>query len=538
MKLYFVGAAHEVTGSCTILYACGKKIMIDCGMEQGENVYENVELPVSPNDIDAMLLTHAHIDHSGHIPYVSANGFSAPIYTTSATDRLCRIMLMDSAHIQEFEAEWKNRKNKRSGKEPIEPLYTTQDVQNALKYFTPCEYDESYQIFDGIEIKFIDAGHLLGSASIEIKVTENGITKTILFSGDIGNINRPLIKNPQKPPVEKADYVIIESTYGNRLHGDRPDYVLQLTGIIQSTLDRGGNVVIPSFAVGRTQELLYLIRIIKEKGLIKNHANFPVWVDSPLAVEATEIYDDKNLRRYFDADTLELINNGINPIKFDNLKLAVTSDESRMINDDPTPKIILSASGMCEAGRIRHHLKHNLWREECTVLFVGYQAEGTLGRKIIEGANKVNLFGEEVQINANIEKMQGISGHADKNMLLSWLASIPQKPKVVFVNHGHDTVCDEFAKSIENELELSALAPYSGDGFQLGDVVRQVDIGPRKLYDKKLHKIERNNTVYDRLYLAGQNLMSVIEASRGCPNKELGKLTDQITALIEKYKQD
>ena len=503
MKLYFVGAAHEVTGSCTILYACGKKIMIDCGMEQGENVYENVELPVSPNDIDAMLLTHAHIDHSGHIPYVSANGFSAPIYTTSATDRLCRIMLMDSAHIQEFEAEWKNRKNKRSGKEPIEPLYTTQDVQNALKYFTPCEYDESYQIFDGIEIKFIDAGHLLGSASIE-----------------------------------KADYVIIESTYGNRLHGDRPDYVLQLTGIIQSTLDRGGNVIIPSFAVGRTQELLYLIRIIKEKGLIKNHANFPVWVDSPLAVEATEIYDDKNLRRYFDADTLELINNGINPIKFDNLKLAVTSDESRMINDDPTPKIILSASGMCEAGRIRHHLKHNLWREECTVLFVGYQAEGTLGRKIIEGANKVNLFGEEVQINANIEKMQGISGHADKNMLLSWLASIPQKPKVVFVNHGHDTVCDEFAKSIENELEISALAPYSGDGFELGDVVRQVDIGPRKLYDKKLHKIERNNTVYDRLYLAGQNLMSVIEASRGCPNKELGKLTDQITALIEKYKQD
>ena len=319
---------------------------------------------------------------------------------------------------------------------------------------------------------------------------------------------------------------------------NKPDYVLQLTGIIQSTLDRGGNVIIPSFAVGRTQELLYLIRIIKEKGLIKNHANFPVWVDSPLAVEATEIYDDKNLRRYFDADTLELINNGINPIKFDNLKLAVTSDESRMINDDPTPKIILSASGMCEAGRIRHHLKHNLWREECTVLFVGYQAEGTLGRKIIEGANKVNLFGEEVQINANIEKMQGISGHADKNMLLSWLASIPQKPTVVFVNHGHDTVCDEFAKSIENELEISALAPYSGDGFELGDVVRQVDIGPRKLYDKKLHKIERNNTVYDRLYLAGQNLMSVIEASRGCPNKELGKLTDQITALIEKYKQD
>ena len=538
MRLIFIGADHEVTGSCHVLEVCGRYILVDCGMEQGTDDFETAELPMNIADIDYVLLTHAHIDHSGMLPLLYARGFRGDVIATPATVDLCDIMLKDSAHIQMTEAEWKNRKNKRSGKEPIEPLYTTQDVQNALKYFTPCEYDESYQIFDGIEIKFIDAGHLLGSASIEIKVTENGITKTILFSGDIGNINRPLIKNPQKPPVEKADYVIIESTYGNRLHGDRPDYVLQLTGIIQSTLDRGGNVIIPSFAVGRTQELLYLIRIIKEKGLIKNHANFPVWVDSPLAVEATEIYDDKNLRRYFDADTLELINNGINPIKFDNLKLAVTSDESRMINDDPTPKIILSASGMCEAGRIRHHLKHNLWREECTVLFVGYQAEGTLGRKIIEGANKVNLFGEEVQINANIEKMQGISGHADKNMLLSWLASIPQKPKVVFVNHGHDTVCDEFAKSIENELEISALAPYSGDGFELGDVVRQVDIGPRKLYDKKLHKIERNNTVYDRLYLAGQNLMSVIEASRGCPNKELGKLTDQITALIEKYKQD
>jgi len=242
--------------------------------------------------------------------------------------------------------------------------------------------------------------------------------------------------------------------------------------------------------------------------------------------------------KYFDDDTLALINSGVNPIKFDNLKLAITSDDSRMINDDPTPKIILSASGMCEAGRIRHHLKHNLWREECTILFVGYQAEGTLGRKIIEGASSVNLFGEEVQVNASIEKMQGISGHADKNMLLSWLGSIEQKPKVVFVNHGHDTVCDEFAKSIENELEISALAPYSGDGFELGDVVKQVDIGPRKLYDKKLHKVQRNNTVYDRLYLAGQNLMSVIEASKGCTNKDLSRLTDQIIALCEKYKQD
>ena len=257
-----------------------------------------------------------------------------------------------------------------------------------------------------------------------------------------------------------------------------------------------------------------------------------------LAVEATEIYDDESLTEYFDDDTLDLINRGINPIKFKGLKLAITSDDSKAINEDPRPKIILSASGMCEAGRIRHHLKHNLWRKECTIMFVGYQADGTLGRKILEGAKSVTLFGEEVQVNAKIEKMEGISGHADRDMLLAWLSAMPEKPKVVFVNHGHDTVCDEFAKTIELKLDTPALAPYSGDGFELGDTVRQVDVGPRKLYNKKLHKIERNNTVYDRLCIAGQNLMSVIEQNRGCANKDIAKFTDQILALCEKYKMD
>ncbi|MFR5371456.1 MAG: MBL fold metallo-hydrolase RNA specificity domain-containing protein, partial [Eubacterium sp.] len=308
--------------------------------------------------------------------------------------------------------------------------------------------------------------------------------------------------------------------------------------IIQSTFEAGGNVIVPCFAVGRTQELLYLMRVIKEQNLIKGYSDFSVWVDSPLAVEATEIYDDESLTEYFDDDTLDLINRGINPIKFKGLKLAITSDDSKAINEDPRPKIILSASGMCEAGRIRHHLKHNLWRKECTIMFVGYQAEGTLGRKILEGAKSVTLFGEEVQVNAKIEKMEGISGHADRDMLLAWLSAMPEKPKVVFVNHGHDTVCDEFAKTIELQLDTPALAPYSGDGFELGDTVRQVDVGPRKLYNKKLHKIERNNTVYDRLCIAGQNLMSVIEQNRGCANKDIAKFTDQILALCEKYKMD
>ena len=533
MKLYFVGAAHEVTGSCTILYACGKKIMIDCGMEQGENVYENVELPVSPNDIDAMLLTHAHIDHSGHIPYVSANGFSAPIYTTSATDRLCRIMLMDSAHIQEFEAEWKNRKNKRSGKEPIEPLYTTQDVQNALKYFTPCEYDESYQIFDGIEIKFIDAGHLLGSASIEIKVTENGITKTILFSGDIGNINRPLIKNPQKPPVEKADYVIIESTYGNRLHGDRPDYVLQLTGIIQSTLDRGGNVVIPSFAVGRTQEILYFLRQIKEQQLVKTHPDFEVYVDSPLAVEATNIFG-KNVQQCFDEEAKALVEKGINPIGFPGLKLSITSDDSKAINFDQQPKVILSASGMCEAGRIRHHLKHNLWRPESTIVFVGYQTRGTLGRALLEGAKEVKLFGEVIEVKAEITKIAGISGHADKNGLLKWINSFTEKPpKRVFVVHGEDKVCDEFARTL-TDSGYNAVAPYSGTVFDLiqGEFVKEALPVAVK---KKAAAKKRSGDMFQRLLTAGQRLISVIRKNEGLSNKDTAKFTDQIQALCDKW---
>ena len=399
----------------------------------------------------------------------------------------------------------------------------------------PVHYHETIKVCDEITVRFVDAGHLLGSSSIEVWLTEGNEKRKMVFSGDIGQGNRPLIKEPEY--LKEADYVLIESTYGDRLHEAPIDFAKALAQIMRSTFQAGGNLVIPAFSVGRTQEMLYFIRRIKEEGMLSDLEDFEVYMDSPLAVEATAVFHD-NVSECFSQEAKRLIAEGKNPIRFPGLKMAVTSEESKMINFDMKPKVIISASGMCEAGRIRHHLKHNLWREECTILFVGYQAEGTLGRKIIEGASSVNLFGEEVQVNANIEKMQGISGHADKNMLLSWLGSIEQKPKVVFVNHGHDTVCDEFAKSIENELEISALAPYSGDGFELGDVVKQVDIGPRKLYDKKLHKVQRNNTVYDRLYLAGQNLMSVIEASKGCTNKDLSRLTDQIIALCEKYKQD
>lgn len=534
MKLTFLGAAHEVTGSSTLLEAAGKRILIDCGMEQGADIYENCDLPVSAGELDAVLLTHAHIDHSGKLPALVAQGYRGPIYATEAARRLCQIMLRDSAHIQEFEAEWRNRKAQRAGEPPYVPLYTMRDAEAALSQFVGCDYDAPVEIFPGVTIRFSDAGHLLGSSSILVTAAEEGESRSVLFSGDLGNTERPLIRDPQ--PAPSADYVVIESTYGDRLHGERPDYVNQLAEIIQSTFDRGGNLVIPAFAVGRTQELLYLIRTIKERGLLRGHEDFPVYVDSPLAVEATKIYaDDEAMKPYYDAETLQLLAQGINPIAFPGLRTSVTSAESKAINFDNTPKIILSASGMCEAGRIRHHLKHNLWRKESTILFVGYQSEGTVGRKLIDGADTVRLFGEEITVEAHIESLSGISGHADRDQMLSWLASIPQKPRQVFVNHGDDQVTDRFAETIEKTLLIPSAAPYSGDGYDLltgqciarGRIVRAT-----KLTDGR----RRANAAFERLTQAGKRLAAIIAASRGLSNKELARFTDQINALCEKYR--
>ena len=532
MKLTFLGAVHEVTGSCTLIEVAGKHILVDCGMEQGADIYENCELPIAPGEVDAICLTHAHIDHSGMIPHMVKEGFEGQIYATEAARRLCNIMLRDSAYIQESEAEWRNRKAQRSGAERYEPVYTINDAEQALRLFKGFGYNEPIEIFDGVTITFIDAGHLLGSASILFELKEDSEEKSIIFSGDLGNVNRPLIRDPQHPPF--ADYVVIESTYGDRLHGERPDYVLQLSEIITETLDRGGNLVIPSFAIGRTQELLYLIRIIKERGLVGRHSDFPVYVDSPLAVEATKIYQDDVLFDFYDDETKEMLRNGENPIDFPGLQLSVTTDDSIQINFDPRPKVIISASGMCEAGRIRHHLKHNLWQQNSTILFVGYQAEGTIGRKIVEGASSVNLFGEEIMVNAQIKGLVGISGHADRDMLLYWIDSMGEKPQKVFVNHGDDMVCDSFAQTIMNKLQIRATAPFSGDEFDLvtgecsahGKIVKVA-----KLSDGR----RRANQAFDRLMSAAKRLMNVIEFSRGLSNKEMAKFTDQVNSLCDKY---
>lgn len=533
MKLTFIGADHEVTGSCHFLNACGKNILIDCGMEQGEDVYQNAKLPISESEIDYILLTHAHIDHTGLVPLMYSHGFRGQIITTSATADLCRIMLRDSAHIQMSEAEWRNRKAKRSGKEEYEPIYTMQDADGAIKLLKPYEYEETIELCEGIHIRFSDVGHLLGSASIEIWIEENDIKKKIVFSGDIGNTNQPLIKDPKY--IKDADYVVMECTYGDRLHDKTPDYVGELTKIIQDTFDKGGNVVIPSFAVGRTQEMLYFLRKIREEGLVKGHENFEVYVDSPLAVEATEIFH-KNVVGCFDEDAMELIKNGINPISFKGLNLSITSDESKAINFDLHPKVIISASGMCEAGRIRHHLKHNLWRKESTILFVGYQANGTLGRVLVEGASQVKLFGELIEVKARIETLRGISGHADKEGLLKWLGGFETKPKMVYIVHGEDSVCDSFTECLNKEYGYQAAAPYTGAVYDLA-ANRLLKEGEKIKVSPLRAAAKRSSDVFGRLVAAGRRLMSVIMKNEEGANKDLAKFADQINSLCDKWER-
>lgn len=532
MKLTFIGAAHEVTGSCHFLEVGEKYLLVDCGMEQGTNVFENAPLPVSEAQIDYVLLTHAHVDHSGMLPKLYARGFRGQVFTTVASADLCDIMLRDCAHIQMMEAEWKNRKAKRSASNPlVEPEFTMEDAEGIIKRIVPCNYNQEIEVCDGVKIRFTDIGHLLGSASIEAWLTEGDVTKKVVFSGDIGNKNQPLLRDPI--PTAEADYVVMESTYGDRLHGaERPDYIKELTQVIQETFDRGGNVIIPSFAVGRTQEMLYFIRKIKKEGLVHGHEDFPVYVDSPMAVRATTVFQDNiNQWECFDEEAMEMVKQKINPLVFPGLKLSITSDESKAINFDETPKVILSASGMCEAGRIRHHLKHNLWRPESTILFVGYQAVGTLGRAILEGAKEVKLFGEPIEVRASICKIAGLSGHADKDGLIEWITAFKEKPRKVFVVHGEDQVCTSFVECLMVEHGIKAYAPYSGTVFNLASGKLEYEASPITLKKKE----KPASGVYARLLAAGNRLLAVIKKNEGGANKDLAKFADQIIALCDKY---
>ena len=533
MKLIFIGADHEVTGSCHLIEACGKHILVDCGMEQGPDYYENKDIPVPPGELDFVLLTHAHMDHSGNLPAIYAKGFKGPVYATEATCNLCDIMLRDSAHIQMFEAEWRNRKAKRQGKPEFVPAYTMEDALGVIRNFVGCPYETGIILGEGLRVKFIDAGHLLGSSSIEVNICEAGVEKTIVFSGDIGNKNQPLIKDPAY--FSKADYVVMESTYGDRSHGERPDYVRLLADVIQETFDRGGNVVIPSFAVGRTQEMLYFIRQIKAEGLIHGHDNFKVFVDSPLANEATNIF---GIHKYdcFDDEALELIRKGINPLSFPGLKISVTSEDSKAINFDDDCKVIISASGMCDAGRIKHHLKHNLWREDSTILFVGYQAVGTPGRALLEGTQEIKLFGEPVHVAAKICRMPGISGHADVNGLVDWIKAFEVKPQKVFVTHGEDTVTELFAARLRDEMNYDAYAPFSGTEFDLaeGEFLYEAE-GVKIQKPVALQKASKAAKVYEKLLALGYRLLSVIRKNEGCANKDLEKFSRDVQSLCDKW---
>ena len=536
MKITFIGATHEVTGSCYYLEAAGKKFLVDCGMEQGPDYYENQEIPVKGSDLDFVLLTHAHMDHSGNLPAIYAKGFQGPVYATQATCHLCDIMLRDSAHIQMFEAEWRNRKGRRQGKPEFVPAYTMEDAMGVLKNFVPCPYEKTVTPAEGIRVRFVDAGHLLGSASIEVIINEDGKEKKIVFSGDIGNLNQPLIKDPVY--LHDADYVVMESTYGDRSHGDRPDYVGLLSEVIQRTFDRGGSVVIPSFAVGRTQEMLYFIRQIKEEGRVHGHDNFKVYVDSPLANEATTIFNE-HIYDCFDEEALALVNKGINPLMFPGLKTSITSDDSKAINFDEDCKVIISASGMCDAGRIKHHLKHNLWNPNNTILFVGYQAIGTLGRSLLEGATEVKLFGETVYVGAEICQMPGISGHADVNGLMTWIKYFNQKPAKVFVTHGDDEVTEIFARRLEEELGLDAMAPFSGTVFDLAENVCIYEAQGIKITKTAVSpKTSKAARAFQKLVAMGQRLMSVIRKSEGIPNKDLDRFTREVQSLCDKWDRD
>ncbi len=524
MKLIFVGADHEVTGSCHYLEVAGKNILVDYGMEQGVNTFENVPLPVDEAMVDYVFLTHAHVDHSGMLPLLYARGFRGKVFMTEATADLCNIMLRDCAHIQMMEAEWKNRKAKRrAGDDVVEPLYTMEDAEGVIKCIVPCDYNTEVEVCEGVKIRFTDIGHLLGSASIEVWLTEEGNTKKIVFSGDIGNKNQPLLRDPQY--TREADYVVMESTYGDRYHpGEKPDYVGELASILQETFDKGGNVIIPSFAVGRTQEMLYFLRQIKVGKLVKGHENFPVYVDSPMAVEATGVFQE-NRWECFDEEAMELVDAGINPISFAGLRLSITSDESKAINFDDTPKVILSASGMCEAGRIRHHLKHNLWRPECTILFVGYQSVGTLGRILVEGEhNEVKLFGEPIEVRAQIRQMTGLSGHADKNGLIEWVSAFEEKPKKVFVVHGDDQACTSFTECLKIEYGQRAYAPYSGTEFDL--------ISNKFTYEAMPMTVKKTVKPASGVYA---RLVALITRCNGLANKDAAKFADQINSLCDKW---
>lgn len=505
IKLKFFGASRIVTGSCYLLETEHTKILIDCGMFQGPKSIKELnygEFPFNPAEIDYLLLTHAHIDHSGLIPKLYKNGFTGNTFCTGATYQLASIMLPDSGYIQQMEVERKNRKAARAGKPLLEPIYTAIDAVNCMKYFKTKEYDQLFQLTPNIAVCFRDAGHIFGSSTIEIWIKDASENHKIVFSGDIGNLDQPIINNPTY--ITDADFVVMESTYGNRLHTATSISKLeQLSEVIKEALNRGGNLVIPAFAIERTQDLLYnLNKLIQKNEIAPEH----IFIDSPLAIQATEIFCQNPA--YYDEEAKELAKNQSCPLIMPGLNFTKTAEESMEINKIKSGAIIISASGMCDAGRIKHHLKHNLWRQESTILFVGYQAEGTLGRRILDGEKKVRIHGEEIAVNAQIKRLEGYSAHADQAGLLKWVSSFTTPPKKFFITHGEGDSSIELAKLIKEKYPQSeTYIPSLHDEFILNLSVKDTpslsdyEFLHSKLDDFITQQIEKGNLDYMRQVL-------------------------------------
>ena len=539
MKVSFFGATKTVTGSNFLVEGAGKKFLVDCGLYQGstkEEIKNNEPFSYDLNDIDFMLLTHAHIDHSGRIPKLYKEGFRKTIFATNATCDLCAIMLPDSGHIQETESEWKNRKRLRRGEQPLEPIYDAETAAKSLELFKGVQYDQIIEIDDDIHVRFNDAGHMLGSATIEVWIRENGENKKIVFSGDLGNNDIPLLAEPTM--IEDADFLVMESTYGDRFHIENENKAEKFIEIVTDTIKNGGTVVIPSFAVGRTQEILYELNKIKESK--EDSPDFdkrfeilmhtPVYVDSPLAISATEVF--KENMDLFDDETKELIQRGDNPLDFPGLKFTQTVDESKALNESDESCIIISASGMCEVGRIKHHLKHNIWNPKNTILFVGYQAIGTLGRKIVDGAKTIKIFGEEVAVNARIEYIEGYSGHADQQGLLNFVYSFMKKPDHIFLVHGEEEPQKVLKNKITENTGLAVTIPAYGETYDLSNIVKLSNVVNQAKVKNyaKLEVIDRMKTLKEEL----NDMESIVREdilANSTNDKEIEKINERIKQL-------
>ena len=533
MKISFLGAAKLVTGSNYLIETKNCKFVMECGLFQGRKAIGRLNyqpFKFNPKEIDFMLLSHAHIDHSGRIPKLIKDGFKGKIYCTKATADLCSIMLPDSGYIQEMETKWDNRKRKRSGRKLRVPLYTVEDARKSLDNFNPILYNQNIKINEEITVRFADAGHILGSAIIELWIKEDGKEIKLVFSGDLGRRNRPILRDLSR--IQKADYIIMESTYGNKKHHPSGDDARELISIINNTVKKGGNVVIPSFAVERAQDIIYELNkyydnFIKTED--KDFLNVPVYIDSPLTVSATEIFERNP--DCFDEKTLELIKAGDNPLDFRNLIFTRNVEESKRINETPESKVIISASGMCSAGRIKHHLKHNLWRDESSIVFVGYQAQGTLGRRIKEGKKLVKLFGEEIQVNAKIYSLDGFSGHADKEEIMWWLKGFIDKPKKIFIVHGEEEASQEMSKIIEEELNIPNYIPELGESLIVeGETIVFKEKISLEEKNKQYNEIEENiEKLKSSLYPVLQKLEQ--KSENGKENGELVKIKNKLIQL-------